>query len=63
LGLLLLFTRPSHISFGPSGTPGAPGWSDKQQVEVTGKEGAPLALTLEMVRQLIDVAGKEEDLL
>jgi hypothetical protein len=38
--------------------PGEPGWSDKtpvwtdkQELEVTGKERAPLTLTLEMVRQ------------
>jgi hypothetical protein len=41
--------------------PGSPGWSDKQQVEVTGKESAPLGLTLEMVRQVLDATDKEDD--
>jgi transposase len=41
--------------------PGAPGWSDKQQVEVTGKEDAPLGRTLEMVRQFIDATDREDE--
>jgi hypothetical protein len=37
-------------------------WGDSPtQLEVTGKEGAPLGLTLEMVRQLIDATDREDE--
>jgi hypothetical protein len=42
--------------------PDEPGWSDTPtQLEVTGKEGAPLGLTLEMVRQFLDATDPEEE--
>jgi hypothetical protein len=38
-------------------------WSEspKQQLEVTGKGGAPVGLTLEMVRQFLDATDKEDE--
>jgi hypothetical protein len=41
---------------------GVPGWSDSPtQLEVTGKESAPLGLTLEMVRQFLEATEEKEE--
>ena len=42
--------------------PDDPGWSQSPtQLEVTGKEGAPVGLTLEMVRQFLDATEPKEE--
>jgi hypothetical protein len=41
---------------------GEPGWSERPtQLEVTGKEGAPLGVTLEMIRAFLDATNPENE--